>query len=189
MPEADFGIDSVKVHGAQRLVMGDLTRDMGLHLGLGQGAAGAAHDEGHRHLARLVIGPADHGAIGDLGMADQQRLKFRRRDLEALDLDEFLHPVDDAEEALLVDQRQIAGVQPALGVKRAGRRLGVVEVSHHHLRARAPKVRPRPRVRHRGLCRDRRSAPRCWERVRPTRRAACRLSRDMWVTGLISVMP
>ncbi len=113
--------------------MGDLTRDMVQYRGLGQGAAGAADDEGHRHFAGLVIGPTDHGAICDLGVSDQQRLKFGRRDLEALDLDEFLHPVDDEEEALLVDQRQIAGVQPALGIKRPGRRLGVVEVSDHDL--------------------------------------------------------
>jgi hypothetical protein len=54
----------------------------------------AGGDEvGHRDLARLVVGHADHRRVGDVGMREKHRLELGRGHLEALDLDELLHPV------------------------------------------------------------------------------------------------
>ena len=51
--------------------------------------------EGLRDLARVLVRHADDGAVGHVGMVDQDRLELSRRDLEALVLDELLQPVDD----------------------------------------------------------------------------------------------
>ena len=61
--------------------MGQRFGDMRLDLGAFQPGPLRALHEGHRHLARLVIGRADHARIRDLGVIQQPRLKLRGRDL------------------------------------------------------------------------------------------------------------
>src|SRR5204863_375050 len=65
-----------------------------------------------------------------------------RRDLEALVLDQLLETVDDLEVAVGVGGRDVAGVEPALGVHGRSRRVGIVQVAAHHLRATDPKLAP-----------------------------------------------
>jgi hypothetical protein len=42
-----------------------------------------------------VVGPWHDRALGDGGMAEEQRLELRGRDLQRVDLDEVLEAVDD----------------------------------------------------------------------------------------------
>ena len=74
------------------------------------------------------------------GCDEQQRLELGRRDLVALVLDELLDPVDDREVAALVVDRDVAGVEEAVGVERLGGRLGLVEVAEHDVRALDPQL-------------------------------------------------
>jgi hypothetical protein len=60
---------------------------------------------------------------------EQQRLQLGGRDLQRVDLDELLDPVDDEDIAVLVDAPEVARVQPAVGVEDLGGRLGRGEVS------------------------------------------------------------
>ena len=76
-------------------------------------------DRGHRLLPLRVLA-ADHGGVGDLGVAQQDLLDFGRDDVLAAADDHVVDAVFDVEEALLVDPAQIAGVQPAVGVGTAG---------------------------------------------------------------------
>ena len=73
-------------------------------------------------------------------MGQQQRLEFGRRDLEALELDQLLDPIDDRQVAVLVDEADIAGMQPAVVVDRVGGCLRVIEVPLHHLRSTHPQL-------------------------------------------------
>ena len=122
----------------------DAVGDVGDHLVLGEvGAGGLPHDERLRHLLALVLTAAAHAddrGVGDLVVGQQQRLQLGRRHLVALVLDQLLDPVDDVEDAVLVDGRDVAGVQVAVGVERRGGRLGVVEVAGHDVRALAPQL-------------------------------------------------
>ena len=75
------------------------------------------HHEGLRHLARLLVGRADHRRVRDRRMGEQQRLQLGGRDLEALVLDELLQAVDDEEVAVVVDVADVAGVsQPSASI-------------------------------------------------------------------------
>ncbi len=76
-------------------------------------------DRGHRLLPLRVLA-ADHGGVGDLGVAQQHFLDFRRHHVLAAGDDHVVHPVLDVEEAFLVDATEVAGVQPAVGVGAAG---------------------------------------------------------------------
>ena len=59
-------------------------------------------------------------------MLKQARFKFRRGDLHALVLDEFLDAVDDEKEAVLIGVADIAGVVPAVGIDRLGGIVGLL---------------------------------------------------------------
>ena len=76
------------------------------------------HDERRWDLARLLVGDADHGGVGDRRVGEEHRLELGRRDLEALVLDQLLDPVDDRHVTVLVDVADVAGVQPAVLVDR-----------------------------------------------------------------------
>ena len=84
-----------------------------------RGAALEHDDRGHRLLPLGVLA-ADHGGVGDLGVAQQHLLDFGRDDVLAAADDHVVDPVLDVEEAFLVDAAEVAGVQPAVGVGAAG---------------------------------------------------------------------
>ena len=98
----------------------------------------ALDDNGLRHLARMLVGHGDHRDVGDLRMLEQNRLELRGRDLESLDLDQLLQPIDHGQVAVVIEHTDVAGVQPALRIDRAGRRLGIVQVAFHDVRAAHP---------------------------------------------------
>ena len=60
-------------------------------------------------------GDADDGRLGDLGVAHQLVLEFDRADPLAARLDQVLGAVDEPDPATLVDRRDVAGAQPAVG--------------------------------------------------------------------------
>ena len=61
-------------------------------------------------------------------MTAEDRLDLGGRDVLPAPDDQFLEPAGDGEVSALVEGAQIAGVHEALGVHRAGRRIGVVQV-------------------------------------------------------------
>ena len=79
--------------------MGDVLGHEVRQLGLGGLVPGLEHDERLGQLTRLFVGDADHRDIGDGRMGDEQRFELGRRHLEALVLDELLHPIDDVDVA------------------------------------------------------------------------------------------
>jgi hypothetical protein len=96
---------------------------------------GRPHHERLGQLARLDVGDADDGDVGHARVGHEERLELGRRDLEALELDELLHPVDDREVAVLVEAADVPGVQPTVLVDGVGGRLRVAQVALHHLGA------------------------------------------------------
>ncbi len=89
------------------------------------------HDE-HHQVRPLV---ADHHRVGDVGRELQVVLQLAGRDVLAAGRDDdVLHPVGDVEVAVVVDEADVAGVQPAVGVDRLGRLLGLVQVAHEDVR-------------------------------------------------------
>ena len=66
-------------------------------------------------LAHRRVGQADHRAVRDVGVLEDRRFDDHRVDVLAAADDHVLRAVDDVDEALVVDARDVAGVQPALG--------------------------------------------------------------------------
>ena len=83
------------------------------------------------HLAALVVGRRDDGALEDARVRAERDLDLDRRDVLAGADDDVLRPVLDQDVAGLVDRRHVAGVQPAVADRRVGR-LGVAVVAVHH---------------------------------------------------------
>ena len=100
---------------------------------------------------RDVVGPrvADraHAADHRAGRLDR-RLDVRRRHVLAGGADDqLLDAVDDPQVAVVVEDADVAGVHPAVGVERLGRRVGAVAVAAHDDRRRASAPRRRPTAR------------------------------------------
>src|SRR6185369_11753647 len=55
-------------------------------------------------------------------------------------LDELFEPVDDEQKAVVVDDADVAGMQPPVRVDGARRSLGVVEIALHDLRPADPDL-------------------------------------------------
>lgn len=70
----------------------------------------------------------DYGSVGDVRVGDEQRLELRRRNLEALVLDDLLQPVHDEDFVVVVDQADVAGVQPAFLVDCVLRGFRIVQI-------------------------------------------------------------
>ena len=97
-------------------------------------------DVGIEHEQRGQVGPglADDAGLSDQRLRLQRRLEVRGRDvLAARGDDELLLAVDDAQVAVVVELADVAGVQPAVGVERLGRALGIVEVAAEDVAAAA----------------------------------------------------
>jgi hypothetical protein len=96
------------------------------------GVQRAAGDHvGHRDLAGLLVRPRDDGGVGHLRMPGQERFQLGRGDLEGVDLDQLLEPVDHEQVAARVDAAEVAGAEPAGGVEHLRGRLGPAEVAGH----------------------------------------------------------
>ena len=87
---------------------------VGRHLG-----ARAQDDDGADLLAERLVGDADHGAVGDRRVFEQGRLDLDGVDVLPAPDDHVLGPVDDVDEALVVQAGDVARVQPAPGERRA----------------------------------------------------------------------
>ena len=71
-------------------------------------------DVGDRHLTTALVGTADDGGVDDRWVLDEDRFDFGRCDLEGVDLDQILEPVDDNDRAGVVDVAEITGADPAV---------------------------------------------------------------------------
>src|SRR3546814_21163062 len=78
-------------------------------------------DERLRALAAIGVGDAEYDRFLDRGMLVQMRLDHAGIDLEAADRAHVLQPVDDADIALRVDRRDVAGAQPRSDERRVGK--------------------------------------------------------------------
>ena len=94
-------------------------------------AAGRLDDERRDELAPLLVGDADHGDLGDVGVLEDGVLDLDRRDVLAAGDDDVLLAVRDRDVAELVDRPAVAGVEPAVD-DRPRRRLGLLPVALHH---------------------------------------------------------
>ena len=81
---------------------------------------GFGHDEQTRHFAERGVPHADHRAVGDLRMPEDDFLDLGRRDVLAAADDQFLDASGDRQIAGRVRLREIAGVVPALAQRRRG---------------------------------------------------------------------
>lgn len=71
----------------------------------------------------------DYGGILDEGVGKQKCFQFGGRDLEALELDDFLHPVHDEHLLVLIDERNVSCVQKAVFVDSVGCGFRVVQIT------------------------------------------------------------
>src|SRR5215207_7948904 len=121
----------------QPLVRSHLVVDRRNHrLGRQGGAVvvGLADDVGDGQLAGLLVRASDHRRAGHPRDAEQDLLELAREDVVALVEQHVLGAVDDREVAVLVEDSDVAGVEPAAGVDRLGGRVGAVGVAAHDLR-------------------------------------------------------
>src|SRR4029450_10342374 len=94
------------------------------------GRAGLELDHGLHRLAPLLVRHADHRAVLHRGMAPQHLLDLAGEDVEAAGDDHVLLAIDDVDEAVLVDNADVAGMVPAEGRGLARRGLVVVVAQH-----------------------------------------------------------
>ena len=87
------------------------------------------HDERLADLAEPLVGNADDRGLRDRRVLAQHLLDLGGVAVEAADDEHVLAAIRDAQEALLVEHADVAGVQPAVGVDRLGRRGGILEVA------------------------------------------------------------
>ncbi len=147
-------------------------------------------DERDRCLAAARVGCADDGDVGDGRVPDDDRLDLGRGDLERVDLDELLDPIDDDDAAVGVDMAEVAGANPPVGSDHLCRGLRTVQVAEHRLRAASLELAGLAGATAGRRARDRRRAARCWAaacrpcpgRVPPRRRGTL-------IAPLVSVSP
>ena len=92
--------------------------EMGENVGLGHARARLGDDDQQRALVPLRVRHADHRRLVDAGAADRGVLEVDRADPFAARLDDVLRPVDDPHIAERIDRRDVAGIEPAVGVDR-----------------------------------------------------------------------
>ena len=89
--------------------------------------AGLQHDEAQRHLAAQVVGHAEDGALGDVGVRRDDLLHRAGREAVAGDVDDVVDAAHHEHVAVLVDvpavARQVpAGIALEIRRSRSGRR-------------------------------------------------------------------
>ena len=103
-------------------------------------------------------------------MRGEDGLELGGRDLEGVDLDELLEPVDDEDLALLVDDDEVAGAQPPVGVDHRRGGVRAVQVARHRLRPAHPQLAGLARAEIGAALAGRPRAARCpASRARPSR--------------------
>ena len=95
---------------------------------------GAQHDGGGDVLAEALVGDAEHGRLGHVGVLVDRGLDLGAVHVLAAAQHHVLGPVDDEHEAVLVDAGDVAGVEPAVA-DRVGGGLRPVQVALDHDRA------------------------------------------------------
>ena len=88
--------------------------------------AGRRNDHRADLLAHHLVGNADDRDLADAWRPREHVLDFQRVDVLAPAVDHVLLTVDDVEQAVLVDVREVAGVKPAVD-ERLGRLLGLFQ--------------------------------------------------------------
>jgi hypothetical protein len=72
------------------------------------------HDERHRHLVQLDVGPGHHGGLGDAGHLGDDALDLAGGDVLAADPEHVLGPARERDPAVGVHRHQVAGAEPAV---------------------------------------------------------------------------
>ncbi len=88
--------------------------------------------QAHTASPYLASGTPTTATSSTAGWPIEKLLDFARRDVLAAADDHVLHSADDVAIALLVDDREVAGVHPAACIDRLARALGVVPIAAHH---------------------------------------------------------
>ena len=109
--------------------LGDLVGQEVDHLFRGDVLACLLDHEQHRALVPLGMHHPDGGSFGDRRVAHRGVFEFDRADPFAARLDHVLGAVGDLHRAVGMEDRHVAGVEPALGVDRVF--LGL-EIALHH---------------------------------------------------------
>src|SRR5581483_6916698 len=89
-----------------------------------------SHHGRDRDLAPVRVGDAEHRRFGDPGMLEQAPLDLGGENVLAAALDHLLRAPGDVEEALVVERREVAGVEPAAAERVRGL-LGHATVAEH----------------------------------------------------------
>src|SRR5688572_27104177 len=92
------------------------------------------HHEKLRHLARVLVGHADRGALEHARMHRDDLLDLVRIHVEARHEDHVLLAVHDADESLLVHDADVAGMEEPVLTDHLGGLVGPLPVAGHHLR-------------------------------------------------------
>src|SRR5581483_6487482 len=90
-------------------------------------------------LAEHRMGDADHRRFGDGRVLEEHALDLDAVDVLAAADEHVLGPVDDVDEALVVEAGDVAAVQPAVS-ERLGRGLGLVPVALDDVRSADPEL-------------------------------------------------
>ncbi len=93
---------------------------------------GRADDERGDPLAHEFVGIADRDRVAHVGMRFELVLDLGGRDVLAAPDDDVLQAADDREPAVVVERREVAGAEPAVGVERVGVVRGI-EIADAHL--------------------------------------------------------
>ena len=96
-------------------------------------APGPRDDDGAHLLAHHGVGHPDDGDLAHRGMRRQGVLHLDAVHVLAAAIDHVLLAVDDEDQALVVDPREVAAVQPAVD-ERLGGLLGLAPVAAHDVR-------------------------------------------------------
>src|SRR5690348_1956876 len=102
-----------ELDGGRGLVAGDLGLAVLDQLVLGQRRARGLDHERLDRLAPLLVGDADDGDLGDVGMGEDDVLDLDRGDVLAAGDDHVLFAVLDGQIAIGSDEAAVAGVEPA----------------------------------------------------------------------------
>ena len=79
--------------------------------------AGPGLDEGDDLVAEPRVGDPDHRRLEHVGMLVQHLLDLARIDVVAVADDHVLEPVDDEQIPVVVDVAEVAGREPAVGMR------------------------------------------------------------------------
>src|SRR4029453_7578060 len=86
---------------------------------------------GAEFLAVAVVGDAEHLDVLDLGVAIQEFLDLARIEIFAAADHHVLDAADDVAIALGIDDGEVAGVHPAIGVEHVGGLFALVPIAQH----------------------------------------------------------